>query len=45
MIDVEKRALVVKGAVPGKPGTVLEITPNKVSSEDLANSAILHPRF
>lgn len=29
LIDAEKGALVVKGAVPGKPGTVLEVTPNK----------------
>ena len=25
LIDVEKGALVVSGAVPGKPGTVLEV--------------------
>ncbi|EIE25369.1 ribosomal protein L3 [Coccomyxa subellipsoidea C-169] len=30
MIDLEKGAIVVKGSVPGKPGSVLEITPNKV---------------
>ena len=30
MIDVEKGALVVNGAVPGKPGSVLEVTPCKV---------------
>lgn len=28
-IDPSLRALVVKGAVPGKPGNVLEITPAK----------------
>ena len=30
MVDVERRALVVKGSVPGKPGAVLEITPGKL---------------
>ena len=30
MVDVERRALVVKGSVPGKPGTVVEVTPGKV---------------
>lgn len=30
MIDVEKRAVVVKGSVPGKPGCAVEVTPNKV---------------
>lgn len=30
MVDVEKRALVVKGSVPGKPGCVVEITPGKI---------------
>jgi large subunit ribosomal protein L3 len=29
-VDPERRALVVKGSVPGKPGNVLEITPAKV---------------
>jgi large subunit ribosomal protein L3 len=28
-IDAARSALVVKGAVPGKPGNVLEITPAK----------------
>lgn len=30
MVDVEKRAIVVKGSVPGKPGNVVEITPSKI---------------
>jgi ribosomal protein L3 len=29
-IDAEQGALVVKGAVPGKPGSFVEVTPNKV---------------
>lgn len=30
LVDTEKRAIVVKGSVPGKPGNVLEITPSKI---------------
>lgn len=30
LVDVEKRAIVVKGSVPGKPGNVVEITPSKI---------------
>jgi large subunit ribosomal protein L3 len=30
MVDAEKRAIVVKGSLPGKPGNVLEITPSKI---------------
>jgi len=30
LVDVEKRAIVVKGSVPGKPGNVIEITPSKI---------------
>ena len=30
LVDAEKRAIVVKGSLPGKPGNVLEITPAKV---------------
>ena len=30
MVDPERRAIVVKGAVPGKPGNVLEILPTKI---------------
>ena len=30
LVDVEKRAIVVKGSLPGKPGNVLEITPCKI---------------
>lgn len=30
MVDMERRALVVKGSVPGKPGSVIEITPGKL---------------
>jgi hypothetical protein len=30
-VDLERRAIVVKGSVPGKPGNVLEIAPAKVS--------------
>lgn len=29
MVDAENKALVVKGAIPGKPGNVVEITPAK----------------
>lgn len=29
MVDVEKKAIVIKGSVPGKPGNVVEITPAK----------------
>lgn len=29
LVDAEKRAIVVKGSVPGKPGNVVEITPAK----------------
>lgn len=29
-VDLEKRALVVKGSVPGKPGNVVTVTPAKV---------------
>lgn len=30
LVDVEKRAIVVKGSVPGKPGNVVEISPSKI---------------
>lgn len=30
LVDAEKRAIVVKGSVPGKPGNVVEITPSKI---------------
>ena len=30
MVDSEKRAIVVGGSVPGKPGNILEITPAKI---------------
>ena len=30
LVDLEKRAIVVKGSVPGKPGNVVEITPSKI---------------
>ena len=30
MIDADNNALVVSGAVPGKTGSVLEVTPCKV---------------
>lgn len=29
LVDAEKRAIVVKGSVPGKPGNILEIVPTK----------------
>lgn len=29
-VDLERRAIVVKGSVPGKPGNILEIAPAKV---------------
>ena len=29
LVDPEKRAIVVKGSVPGKPGNVVEIAPAK----------------
>ncbi len=30
LVEPEKRAIVVKGSVPGKPGNVVEITPAKI---------------
>lgn len=30
MVDAEKKAIVVKGSVPGKPGNVVEMTPAKL---------------
>ena len=29
-MDPEKGAIVVKGAIPGKPGNIVEITPAKI---------------
>lgn len=29
-VDMERKAIVLKGSVPGKPGGVLEITPYKL---------------
>ena len=29
-VDLDKRALVIKGSVPGKPGNVVTVTPAKV---------------
>ncbi len=29
LVDPEKRAIVVKGSVPGKPGNVIQIAPAK----------------
>eukprot|EP00798_Chlamydomonas_sp_ICE-L_P031671 gene31671-6873_t len=29
-VDVERKAIVVKGSVPGKPGALLEIIPAKM---------------
>ena len=30
MVDAEKKAIVIKGSLPGKPGNVLEVTPSKI---------------
>lgn len=30
LVDAEKKAIVIKGSLPGKPGNVLEITPAKI---------------
>lgn len=35
-VDLERKAIVVKGSVPGKPGNILEIAPAKVRSGVLA---------
>lgn len=29
-VDLERKAIIVKGSVPGKAGNVLEITPAKI---------------
>jgi len=33
-VDMERRAIVVRGSVPGKAGNILEIAPAKVSTLD-----------
>jgi large subunit ribosomal protein L3 len=35
MVDAEKKAIVVKGSLPGKPGNVLEITPAKLVGKNV----------
>ena len=31
-IDLERMAIVIKGCVPGKPGSLVEVTPAKIVS-------------
>jgi large subunit ribosomal protein L3 len=37
-IDTELRAILIKGAVPGKPGNLLRITPAKIVGKNIPKS-------